>query len=958
MKSSHSAELEDKQAVVSEFLHSDTQKIFMVIGSTPSSLSEFIDRSTAMAARDMQNRIFRYEFRDGEHSRHFLFRWLWDTVSGAAYCGSGSWSDIAEADPQLIHKLHLLAEKDVRPLEVRFMEAIRFIAANLTPGRRILLCFIPVTPLRDKLLVEFFQAVLRVLPLNIKLLIGQGNEDVLAAQADFCPSNRLILTVADEKHESDIAQRYRACIESGLLAGRLLQTLLNMALPVGLDLLARITGESEDAIDLILRSEQMEDLIEFFSDKTVRLKHPHAFAAANNGIAQWEVLSVLDAQVLDHYLDRLTRGGAGYQDVLGHSLYLQRVEDAEIVYSHVRDTCMPKLSLGGGDLCELEISRGLSLLKQDQTGPRAALLLRLGEVREARQRNPEAIEALDPAIEHLKSSANLEDLQLALELKGRAAFAIRDTAASKTAFDESLRIARQLGRDNLTAATLSQIGYLHFSIKQLAEAETFYREALELYSKIAEAGGEEGRKGIASQWSNLGHTSYAKGDFETAEAQHRKALEEYESLGEVQSSANQWGFLGHTFFAAHSYEKAVQAYERAAELEEKQGKPEKAAQRYAGIGHSMYAQRKADLARRSFQKALEKYTQLGNPEGRAAQLSNLGLVEGDQGEYEAAAGYFNQAARLYREIGDPIGETTQITHLAHLLQAQKRYDEAIEQYESALKRYREIEYPMGEGDVLTEMGRLYTDRKEWRKAGQCFDGARAIFAKMGRREKEALCHMLVAYAEKGRGDSDAAMAAMQQAMDIYKQDNNSLGVANVVSQMGLLHYEQQHFEDAERLYRDALDEFRKREDTEGEANLLCNLGTLYYQTEKLNQARQYYQDALTLLRKLDHPAGIAGLLMNLSFVSEQEGKLDEAASQLQEAKQIYVHLDVSYQSTEIDRRLAVLDEKAVKSLEQMRSEFSASHFKAGPQNKSGGKVGPNAPCPCGSGKKYKKCCAH
>ena len=534
---------------------------------------------------------------------------------------------------------------------------------------------------------------------------------------------------------------------------------------------------------------------------------------------------------------------------------------------------MPKLHMGGGDICELEISRALSFLGEGQSLLKAGLLLRLGEVREARQRNREAMEALDPAIDILKSSGNREDLQFALELKGRAAFAIRDTDTSKTAFDESLHTARQMGRDDLAAGILSQIGYLHFSMKQLAEAEEFYRESLQLYGKLAETDGEEGRKGTASQWSNLGHTGYAKGDFEAAEAHHRKALEIFESLGEVQSSANQWGYLGHTFFAAHSYEKAIQAYERAAGLEEELGKPEKAAQRYANVGHSMYAQRKGDLARRSFHKALDSYTQLGNPEGRAAQLSNLGLVEGDQGEYDAAVDYFNQAAQLYREIGDPIGETTQIVHLGHVRQAQKQYDEAILQYESALRQYRKIEYTQGQGDVSVEMGQLYSEKQDWQKARRCFDEAKALFTKIGHREKVALCLMLAAHADKSRGESDAALAAMQQAMEIYKQDDNSLGVANVLSQMGLLHFEQQHFEDAERLYQEALKEFRKREDIEGEANLLSNLGTLYYQMDKLNKAREYYQDALSLLRKMNHPVGYCRLAHEFEFYQRKRGQV-------------------------------------------------------------------------------------
>jgi tetratricopeptide (TPR) repeat protein len=957
MKSSHGADVEDKHAVVSEFLASDTQKIYMVIGSDPSALCDFVDESCAIAASREENRVFRYEIWEGEHSRHFLFRWLWDTVSGAAYCGSGKWSDISQSAPQLIQQLHLLVEKDIRPLEIRFMEAIRFIAAHLAPGERIVLYFAPKTALQDKVLVDFFQAVLRVIPLHVKMLIAQGTEDVLAGKADFCPSNRLILTAADEKAGKRIPERYLAFLESGSMSGRVLRILAHQVHPVELELLASITGESESSLSEILRSPEMKELVEPVSDNAFRLRCPQALPAETVHNGQREGQDSLDRQALDYYRTRLSQESPHYMDVLCHSVCLHRIEDPQIMYRHVQDTCMRKLRMGGGDVCELEISRALSFLGEEQTHMKAELLVRLGEVREARQRNQEAMEALDPAIEILRSLGSLEDLQFALEIKGRAAFAIRETDTSKTALEESLRTARQMGRDDLAADILSQIGYLHFSLRQLTEAEARYRESLELYWKLAEADEAKGRKGAASQWSNLGHTSYAKGDLAAAEAHHRKALEMFESLGEAQASANQWGYLGHTFFAAHSYEKAIQAYERAAETEEKLGKPEKAAQRYANVGHSMYAQRKADLARRSFQKALDTYAQLGNLEGKAAQLSNLGLVEGDQGEYEPAVDYFNQAALLYRELGDAIGETAQIVRVGHVRRAQQHYDDAIQQYESALRRYRDMSYPMGEGDTLVEMGQLHVEKKDWQKARGCFEDAKALFAKLSHREKEALCLMLMANADKGRGEAEAAMSAMQQAMELYKQEDNLLGVANVVSQMGLLHYEQQHFEDAERLYQESLAAFRKKQDVEGEANLLSNLGTLYYQTDKLGKAREHYEKALSLLREMNHPAGIAGLLINFSFISEKEGKLDEARAQLEEAKEIYQHLHVSDQSGAIDRRIATLEDKARKSLEQMRAELSQGRFKSdSPRSGASGKVGRNDPCPCGSGKKYKKCC--
>jgi preprotein translocase subunit SecA len=67
-------------------------------------------------------------------------------------------------------------------------------------------------------------------------------------------------------------------------------------------------------------------------------------------------------------------------------------------------------------------------------------------------------------------------------------------------------------------------------------------------------------------------------------------------------------------------------------------------------------------------------------------------------------------------------------------------------------------------------------------------------------------------------------------------------------------------------------------------------------------------------------------------------------------------------------RVRILQEDEVERLEQERrqrreQEMSLNKGAAGEDNKppaplrrEGDKIGRNAPCPCGSGKKYKKCC--
>ena len=89
-------------------------------------------------------------------------------------------------------------------------------------------------------MLEFFQGLLRVLPLNVKMLIGQHNDDILAGQTDFCPSNRLTITSGEGL--DGIPEKYRACLDSCSTAGRLLHILATLVHPVGVELLARLTA--------------------------------------------------------------------------------------------------------------------------------------------------------------------------------------------------------------------------------------------------------------------------------------------------------------------------------------------------------------------------------------------------------------------------------------------------------------------------------------------------------------------------------------------------------------------------------------------------------------------------------------------------------------------------------------------------------------------------------------------
>jgi preprotein translocase subunit SecA len=68
-----------------------------------------------------------------------------------------------------------------------------------------------------------------------------------------------------------------------------------------------------------------------------------------------------------------------------------------------------------------------------------------------------------------------------------------------------------------------------------------------------------------------------------------------------------------------------------------------------------------------------------------------------------------------------------------------------------------------------------------------------------------------------------------------------------------------------------------------------------------------------------------------------------------------VGIPVQAPSTTIDALERDFKRKKERELEMARSAGASTANGTVTQRRTGEKVGPNAPCPCGSGKKYKKC---
>jgi len=132
---------------------------------------------------------------------------------------------------------------------------------------------------------------------------------------------------------------------------------------------------------------------------------------------------------------------------------------------------------------------------------------------------------------------------------------------------------------------------------------------------------------------------------------------------------------------------------------------------------------------------------------------------------------------------------------------------------------------------------------------------------------------------------------------------------------------------------------------------LSNIATLHYHEGDMDLAAHNYEEALNILRNMKHILGVANLLRNLSYVYQKQEKHDLAFNALQETIKIFESVKLYEEAEALKEEVEDIEKKAAASLDRLRREIALD-----PPSQKKEKPGRNDPCPCGGGKKYKRCC--
>jgi tetratricopeptide (TPR) repeat protein len=238
------------------------------------------------------------------------------------------------------------------------------------------------------------------------------------------------------------------------------------------------------------------------------------------------------------------------------------------------------------------------------------------------------------------------------------------------ACEKATAIARTLGDEPCTAFYRAVAGNGYYRARRLEEAEGAFREALEIYRRLAEKEPQVYGPGVATTLNNLGNRLRNLRRFEEAEEAYREALEIRRRLAEqmpqvyepdvamtLNNLGNVLGDLRRLEEAEEVFREALGIYWRLADKEPQVYEPY-VAMTLNNLGAVLRDLRRFEEAEGAYREALEIRRRLAEKEPQvyepyvATTLNSLGNVLSDLRRLEEAEGAYKEASEIGHRLAD------------------------------------------------------------------------------------------------------------------------------------------------------------------------------------------------------------------------------------------------------------------------------------------------------------------
>ena len=297
---------------------------------------------------------------------------------------------------------------------------------------------------------------------------------------------------------------------------------------------------------------------------------------------------------------------------------------------------------------------------------------------------------------------------------------------------------------------------------------------------------QPGTPKAAAFQGTLGILAYLRGDYDTAEASYRQALDISEQLGDQTDMAPSYGQLGILAQARGDYDTAEQRYHQALDIAERLGNQGDMAKGYHQLGMLAQARGDYDTAEQRYHQALDINERLGDQTDMATSYGQLGVLAHERGDYDTAEQRYHQALDIFERLRDQASIASVYHQLGVLAYLRGDYDTAEQRYHQALDIFERLGDQVGMATGYHQLGILAYLRGDYDTAEQRYHQALDIFERLGNQASMATGYHQLGILAYLRGDDDTAEQRYHQSLDISERLGDQASMATTYSAVAQL----------------------------------------------------------------------------------------------------------------------------------------------------------------------------
>lgn len=229
--------------------------------------------------------------------------------------------------------------------------------------------------------------------------------------------------------------------------------------------------------------------------------------------------------------------------------------------------------------------------------------------------------------------------------------------------------------------------------------------------------------------------------------------------------------------------------------------------------------------------------------------------------------------------GDP-SRAAETLKRARAALSQGDIEAALSMAQTAVDQYQGTRDREGLGHAHDLLGEILMQMDHFEVAAQHFQEAANQFLLP---QNDAETFVKLAEASHYRGELDKAIAAYRQAVTLYNRLNEPAEALLVTCRLGYVLYQQQNWEEAEKVYRSALDKASDLGLEEIVENSLLEIGNALARQGRIEEAKQILKQVVARARADESLAILADALHSLAYTYSQDGQRERASEVYQES---------------------------------------------------------------------------